>query len=194
MFREFKRTFQQLALFEVALYAMVAALTSLYLTQFHYAIQFFASTIASITFFFVNKEVENFFYVRNGSMVFLTLSVLSLQFFTGFLAAVFVLGLILVPSVFFSDLRLALVAVLSHVADIFSTHFLLPQGSELNPLANYFIGFSPIFGLPLLKLFFVVLPVVWSVKNMVEEDRIVFLKFVFALGVGMSVRNFVILF
>jgi len=192
MSSEFKRTFQDAKLPEVALYAAIAATTSIHLTSFHYMIQFLGSTIVAGTVFLLEKKILNFKKSKKYFLLFSVLAVLSSQFFTSLLASFFVIGIILIPSIFFQDLKLPALAILSHIADIFSTRLLLPKGSELNPVANLFIKINPRLGLSLLKILFVVTPVVWSMKNFEEDERTIFLKFVFALGVGMALRNLIL--
>jgi hypothetical protein len=127
----------------------------------------------------------------------LTISLIAilLNFFSG-LAAVFTVSLILTPAaLIFRKYRLYTAALLSHVLDMFSTFLLLPSHSEANMVVRTLIQKTGVIqGLLISKTLLIVLPLAYTYKYLEKGQRVVFVKFVFVLGVSMAFRNLIIFF
>jgi hypothetical protein len=131
------------------------------------------------------------------SRVSLTISLiaLSLNPFSG-LAALFTVSLLLLPAaLIFRNYRLYTVALLSHVLDMSSTYLLLPSHSEANIFVRTLIDRTGLIqGLLISKTFLIVLPLAYSYRYLEKGQRVLFVKFVFVLGVSMAFRNLIVFF
>ena len=85
--------------------------------------------------------------------------------------------------------------MLSHVLDMFSTYLLLPSHSEANIVVSTLIEKTGVIqGLLISKTLLIVLPLAYSYRYLEKGQEVIFVKFVFVLGVSMAFRNLIIFF
>ena len=89
--------------------------------------------------------------------------------------------------------NLYLSAITAHIGDLISTWLLLPTGTEENIVVRKLIeNLGILEGLIISKTVLIGLPLIYSYRYLEVEEKELFLKIVFVLGLSMAFRNFLV--
>lgn len=189
-----KRFLQDLSLTEISVLALTAGTISVQLMEYSTQFQFLASSILVLAEAATIYKVQEMTDISSYNIAIPVLIVSSYNLISQILAAIFFVGIILLPILILKDTKLFGAGLLAHLADVLSTIMALGDFTEANPITRMLIiRLGDIQGLIISKILFILLPMIWTSRSLGKTDRVIFYNFVFGIGISMAFRNFIII-